>query len=510
MNRLPFKIAAVALALFVLAGSPANARNKQPKHKKHEDLSANPLANVNSKQPDLELYDKAMVAMKKGKYDVARLDLQTMLNTYPDSEYRMRAKLAVGDSWFKEGGSAALTQAEAEYNDFITFFPDAPEAAEAKMKIGDIYYEQMEKPDRDPLNAEQAEAAYRDMINMFPDSPLIPRAKQRLRDVQEVLAERETQIGLYYQSKDDYPAAIARLQTVVDTYPLYSKGDQALLAIGDCFAGQAHAIGIAPGLPAALRERLKAYYTDRAVAAYDKVVTRYPMALHVEDARDRLVALNRPIPEPTQAAIAESDAEERSREPLRFTDRTLGIIKRGPTVVEAVHVGEPSMEDPKRTLPSDVINEERAAFFKMVAAGKPTTAAAIAPTSVNEPPRSDQPSQAPLQPQAPEGGSGVGAQIVSAPSGEAAAQTGAAMPANPTADANANAGLKPVGPTNTVLPPVEKPAEAPNQVNEIKPGSTPAQTALNTGKTKKPKTDLSEESSSKKKKKRGLAKLNPF
>jgi len=34
------------------------------------------------------------------------------------------------------------------------------------------------------------------MINMFPDSALIPRAKQKLRDVQEVLAERETQIGL--------------------------------------------------------------------------------------------------------------------------------------------------------------------------------------------------------------------------------------------------------------------------------------------------------------------------
>ena len=44
---------------------------------------------------------------------MARLDLQTMLNTYPDSEYRMRAKLAVGDSWFKEGGTAALTQAES-------------------------------------------------------------------------------------------------------------------------------------------------------------------------------------------------------------------------------------------------------------------------------------------------------------------------------------------------------------------------------------------------------------
>ena len=116
----------------------------------------------------------------------------------------MRAKLAVGDSWFKEGGTAALTQAEAEYKDFITFFPNAPEAAEAKMKVADIYYEQMEKPDRDSPTRRAAEKEYRDMINMFPDSTLVPRAKQKLRDVQEVLAERETEIGLYYESRENY------------------------------------------------------------------------------------------------------------------------------------------------------------------------------------------------------------------------------------------------------------------------------------------------------------------
>ena len=349
MNRLSKKIAAAALAVLVLAGVSAQAREKKPKHKKNEDLSANPLANVNSKQPDKELFDKAMVAMKKGRYDVARLDLQTMLNTYPDSEYRMRAKLAVGDTWFKEGGAAALTQAEAEYKDFITFFPNAPEAAEAQMKVADIYYQQMEKPDRDYTNAQHAEQEYRAMINQFPDSALVPRAKQKLRDVQEVLAERETQIGLYYESRENYPAAIARLETVVDTYPLYSKSDQALLGIGDAYAGEAHAVADCARSSRRGRERLRAMYLDRAAAAYDKVITRYPMAPHVEDARDRLVAMNRPIPEPTQAAIAESDAEERSRQPLRFTDKTLGLIKHGPSVVEAVHVGEPSLDDPKRT-----------------------------------------------------------------------------------------------------------------------------------------------------------------
>ena len=203
MNRLTRKIAVLVLAFLVLGvGFCPGQGEKQPKKKKNVDLSANPLAGVNSKQPDKELYDKAMIAMKKGRFDVARLDLQTMLNTYPESEYRMRAKLAVGDSWFKEGGTAALTQAEAEYKDFITFFPNAPEAAEAQMKVADIYYKQMEKPDRDSNNAQRAEQEYRDMINQFPDSTLVPRAKQKLRDVQEVLAERETEIGLFYVSRE--------------------------------------------------------------------------------------------------------------------------------------------------------------------------------------------------------------------------------------------------------------------------------------------------------------------
>jgi len=88
----------------------------------------NPLASVDSKQPDKVLFDRAMDAMQKRKYDVARLSLQTLINTYPDSEFIARAKLAVGDSWYAEGGSAALAQAENEYRDFITFFPNMPEA----------------------------------------------------------------------------------------------------------------------------------------------------------------------------------------------------------------------------------------------------------------------------------------------------------------------------------------------------------------------------------------------
>ena len=100
-------------------------QTKDTKRFAKKDKTAASLVGVDAKLPDKQLYDKAVIAMNKGHFDVARLDLQTMLNTYPDSQYQMRAKLAIADSWYKEGGTAALTQAESEYADFRVFFPNA-------------------------------------------------------------------------------------------------------------------------------------------------------------------------------------------------------------------------------------------------------------------------------------------------------------------------------------------------------------------------------------------------
>src|SRR5262249_26229888 len=151
-----------------------------------------------SKQPDKVLFDKAMEAMRHNRFDVARLTLQTLINTYPDSEFIARAKLAVGDSWYAEGGTAALAQAEQEYSDFQIFFPNMPEAAEAQLKIANIHYQQMEKADRDYTHAKRAEDEYRKVILTYPDNPkMVTEAKKRLLEVQEVLGEREFDIGRF-------------------------------------------------------------------------------------------------------------------------------------------------------------------------------------------------------------------------------------------------------------------------------------------------------------------------
>jgi outer membrane protein assembly factor BamD len=559
MQRFLFRF--FTLCLLCALPAPAQFGIFKPSKPATKPTPDDPLAGRASKQPDKELFDKALVAMKKGKFDVARLDLQTMLNTYPESEYQMRAKLLVGDSWFKEGGTAALTQAEAEYKDFITFFPNQPEAAEAQMHVADIYYMQMEKPDRDPKNAAQAEQEYRTMIQQFPDSTFVPRAKQRLREVQEVMAERQYQVGSFYASHENWAATIARLQTVTDSYPLYSHSDLALIGLGDAYAAEARYVqGLAQINPKAKQELMKAY-DDQAADAYARVVTHYSMAAHVEDARERLIALNRPVPDPTKEELANSEAEEQSRTGITFKDRALLLVKRGPVTVNAARIGEPTLTDPPAITAPDVHKRDTALFTAALnnqplpapAALGPPTATAVANGAAAAPePAAGSTLQLENVPSADNGapaggGPGIGASIVSTgegSTGAAPAQSGpptstpppASAPVGPpvTAEGAAAAadaagvrgaqnqgGLATVAPTNNQpLPPVEKPAEAPVQTNDVKSGSTAAQVQTGTdagatnGKSKKktpaPKFDQSDESSSKHKKKKGLDKLNPF
>ncbi|MGA8532403.1 MAG: outer membrane protein assembly factor BamD [Acidobacteriaceae bacterium] len=540
MNRLVLRVSAVCLGA-AIAFSPCAFAKKKQKHKKNEDLSANPLGNVQSEQPDKLLYDKAMKAMKKGHYDVARLDLQTLLNTYPESEYDMRAKLAVGDTWFKEGGTAALSQAESEYKDFITFFPNSPEAAEAQMKVGDIYFQQMEKPDRDPQNAIHAEQEYRTMLEQFPDSPLIPRAKQKLREVQEVLAQRQFEIGEYYASRENYAGAIARLQTVADDYPLFSRADQTLITIGDSYAVEAQKMSQAR-MPAKAKTELVRYYDNQAADAWDRVVIRYPLSAHVEDAKDRLIAMGRGVPSPSAQALAESQAEEDSRVNVKLGTRTLALLGHGPSTIKAARVGEPSLDNPPPVTAPEVIKQSSAAF-RAALAGKPIPAPGTMQQPAEEEAVTGTGNNTVQQAQPGEGGgeaptqkltfeevpdaSGSPGSTVTVPVSNGGATEATEAPGNGTPSAspanaapggaNAQPLVAPVGPTDQKpLPAVDKPAEAPQQINEVPADQQNAQVktgATATGKSNKKKKapyDKNDESSSQHKKKKGLDKLNPF
>jgi outer membrane protein assembly factor BamD len=538
-NRKPAKSAKKPKDEKVVPSKDTRLQNKK-------DKKLDPLVGKDATLPDKQLYDKALAQQKSGHFDVARLDLQTLLNTYPDSQYQMRAKLAVADSWYQEGGTAALTQAEQEYNDFITFFPNVPEASEAQMRIGDIYFKQMDVPDRDFEKGVKAQEAYRTMLRQYPDAPkkLTDEAKQKLREVQEVLASREAELAAFYATHSNWAATIARYQTVIDTYPQYSHMDDALIGIGDAYEAQAATIraqrtceGTGPQpqcIPEGPKAKLLEEFDGKAADAYRKVVIYHYAAPHVEDAKERLVAMNLPVPRPTQEQVAASEALEGSRAQYTMRKRLELLVLRKPDTVNAAGLGDPTLEDPPPTVAPTIVKNLQAAY---VAAFNPTGAAPAATPAATAPKSDgDAPAPAPVPTvkaplafsdvPAPGQGSGDAAtgSMTAAPADSGSGGTGIgveivnhngtsdkAMPAA-TGTQDPNYGLATAAPkNNTALPAIEKPAEAPNQVNEAVGVPQPAAQIKDPKAKKNPKApavDKTDESSSKKKK--GLDKLNPF
>jgi len=443
----------------------------------------NPLANVGSKQPDKVLFDRSMDAMKHNRFDVARITLQTLINTYPDSEYIARAKLAVADSWYAEGGTASLAQAEAEYKDFETFFPNMPEAAEAQLKIANIHFQEMEKPDRDYTHAMRAEDEYRQLILQYPDSKLVPEAKQRLMQVQEVIAEREYRVGRFYYLRGSYPASIARLRSLIDKYPLYSQADEALYLLGQAYEAEIATVRSKPG-PEDKKGQYIQMLTKDASDAYDKIITRYPLMDRAEDAKARLEALHQPVPRPTKAAVAQNKAEQDSRHESSTVQHVMSTFRRSPDVAQAAKVGEPTLVDPQMVSATDVVQEvNRAAMGGNSLGGNNTLSVEAvgvgAPPASQAAPRSDQ--------QAP-----------------AASETADPNELKPNVAPDPNE-LKPTASDSTQPPPPLQ------QVNEIEPGAAAAAPAQATDASSASQAaDDKTISSSKRKKKKGIKKVIPF
>lgn len=306
----------------LLAGSSSNGQILHKKKKVNKSTSAD-----NTAEPDKVLYDRAMADIKHGRQEVGRLGLQTLINTYPDSEYLAKAKLGIADSYYKENGTANLAQAIQGYKDFIVFFPFLPEASYAQLQVANAHYQQLAKPDRDRSEARAAEEEYQTFLSKYPKDPLAGKAEQRLRDVQEILAEGDYRIGYYYYVKGDKRAAAARLISIAKRYPLYSKSDKVQWMLGDIFEKSEH----------------------REVAAiyYGNIVKDYPLSSLAANAKSKLVAFKVPVPQPDPQAVAWMTAEQNTpRKHDGLVKRPMALVRSGPhdeMIASAKH-GTPNLQ----------------------------------------------------------------------------------------------------------------------------------------------------------------------
>jgi outer membrane protein assembly factor BamD len=510
------------------AQAPPAAQGKsqpQKKIKAHvikadEKKKSNAPDATESAEPDKVLYTRAMADIKRGRFTEGRLTLQTLINTYPDSEYLAKAKLGVADSYYKEGGTSNLTQAIDEYKNFIIFFPFLDEAAYAQMQIGMGHFHMMEKSDRDTTQAIEAEQEFQTFLLKYPQSPLVPKAEQYLRDSQEVLADGEYRIARFYFVKQDYPASAARLFEVTERYPLYSQSDEALWMLGDVYARAKQA---------SRNEDDRNHWSDLAAKCYDRIVQNYPLSRLAPQAKSRLTTMGMPVPAADPGALARMQQEQmyqKQHHQVAVVRLPLAMLKSSPPVEMAAHSGPPNLNPPNDAVSAKAVLLQGAAGPNFDAQSKPPDDQA--PSTDSGPPVEAVPTSKNAY-----SGSGIGAQIIST-GNESSTPPAASQTPPSTSDATppANAAAPPANPpaTNATVDPAapaavqpgtaasdsttavtgtsgQTPAPANAQANGQAPAQ-PASQANGQAPAKGNKADPNTESTSKKKK--GIKKIIPW
>ena len=192
-------------------------------------------------------------------------------------------------------------------------------------------------------HAMRAEDECRSLLQQFPNSKFAPRVAQTLRNIQETLAEGESRVGQFYFKKGSFPSAANRLETLVNTFPLYSQADYALWLTGESYGK--------------LGDRFK----DRAVTSYQRLVRDYPLSDWVDEAKEKLKAMEKDIPEPDPTAVARMKFEKENYvKPGRLHPVT-SIFSKGPDTHMAAKSGTPASTSLRPTIPVSVPTPEQLA-----------------------------------------------------------------------------------------------------------------------------------------------------
>ena len=207
------KLLPLLILLTVLSGA-CNTFRRTPK------ATANPeLLNLAKE----DIFAKGEAAFNEKKYARSRTYFGHVYENYPNDPLGRRSLLRVADSYFFQGNSVNLVEAQYKYRDFINRYPSSDFADYAMFQIANVSYKQMEKPDRDQSKTRETVQKLNEMLVAYPRSSYKPDAELKLQKALDRLALHEHNVARFYIKRGEWDAAISRLNGIVDRYPNYER-----------------------------------------------------------------------------------------------------------------------------------------------------------------------------------------------------------------------------------------------------------------------------------------------
>lgn len=176
-------------------------------------------------RPVEELYNEAMDLVDKEEYQRAAKAFEEVERQHPYSVWATKAQLMAAYVLYERN---KYDDSLIQLDRFIQLHPGNKDAPYAYYLKGLCYYEQITDVSRDQRMTEQAMKSLQEVVDRFPASTYAKDARLKVDLARDHLAGKEMTIGRYYQSKNQWLAALNRFKAVVDNYQTTTHVPEAL------------------------------------------------------------------------------------------------------------------------------------------------------------------------------------------------------------------------------------------------------------------------------------------
>ena len=181
--------------------------------------------------PD-SLYKIAMNDVNQNKYDDASINFKKIINQFPLSNEGIQSQIMLA---FIDYLKLDYTNAIYKFDKIINFYPSHKNIDYVLYMKAICYYEQINKAELDGGNAHKALEYFNKLINSYPESEYSRDSQQKIILINENIASKNMDIGLFYLSQKKYLAALNRYNIVVNKFSKTKYTPEALFRLVEIY-----------------------------------------------------------------------------------------------------------------------------------------------------------------------------------------------------------------------------------------------------------------------------------
>lgn len=189
-------------------------------------------AELQLNKPTDALFRDGEQSFRKGKYEDAIAQWKKVKESYPSPELSARTEISIAEAYYLHKD---YIEAAAEYESFRKLHPGNEWAEYALFRQGLSYFRQINRIDTDQTPVKNTLAIFESYRKFYPNGPYTAEVGDKIRDCLDKQLQYEIYVGRFYLRTGIRPAAVARFEAALKSFPDLPHSDELLFCLAQTY-----------------------------------------------------------------------------------------------------------------------------------------------------------------------------------------------------------------------------------------------------------------------------------